>query len=83
MDSSSNVDGLQYNTLGQWEFRKIVPQFDGPIIIRFTYKAICKTAGSIMNQYCGKNRFLQQEIFNIEKFNLEHLHLLCKINSSL
>ena len=42
-------------------------------------EAICETAGSMMNQYCGKNRFLQPENFNIEmylKFNLGPLHLL-------
>ena len=42
-------------------------------------EAICETAGSMMNQHCGKNRFLQPENFNIEmylKFNLGPLHLL-------
>ena len=48
-------------------------------MIRVTSEAICETAGSMMNQHCGKNRFLQPENFNIEmyiKFNLGPLHLL-------
>ena len=48
-------------------------------MIRVTSEAICETAGSLMNQHCGKNRFLQPENFNIEmylKFNLGPLHLL-------
>jgi hypothetical protein len=43
------------------------------LMIRVTSEAICETAGSMMNQHCGKNRFLQPENFNIEmylKFNL-------------
>ena len=49
------------------------------LMIRVTSEAICEIAGSLMNQHCGKNRFLQQENFNIEmylKFNLGPLHLL-------
>ena len=49
------------------------------LMIRVTSEAICETAGSMMNQHCGKNRFLQPENFNIEmyiKFNLGPLHLL-------
>ena len=34
-------------------------------MIRVTSEAICETAGSMMNQHCGKNRFLQLENFNI------------------
>ena len=48
-------------------------------MIRVTSEAICETAGSVMNQHCGKNRFLQPENFNIDmylKFNLGPLHLL-------
>jgi len=48
-------------------------------MIRVTSEAICETAGSMMNQHCVKNRFLQPENFNIEmylKFNLGPLHLL-------
>ena len=48
-------------------------------MIRVTSEAICETAGSMMNQHCGKNRFLQPENLNIEmyqKFNLGPLHLL-------
>ena len=48
-------------------------------MIRVTSEAICETAGSMMNQHCGKNRFLQPENFNIEmylQFNLGPLHLL-------
>ena len=47
------------------------------LMIRVTSELICKTAGSMMNQNCGKNRFLQSE--NIEmnlKFNIGSLHLL-------
>ena len=29
------------------------------LMIRVTSEAICETAGSMMNQHCGKNRFLQ------------------------
>ena len=36
------------------------------LMIRVISEAICETAGSMMNQHCGKNRFLQPEIFNIE-----------------
>ena len=49
------------------------------LMIRVTSEAIYETAGSMMNQHCGKNRFLQPENFNIEmylKFNLGPLHLL-------
>ena len=49
------------------------------LMIRVTSEAICETAGSMMNQHCGKNRFLQPENFNIEmylKFNLGPLHFL-------
>ena len=49
------------------------------LIIRVTSEAICETAGSMMNQHCGKNRSLPPENFNIEmyiKFNLGPLHLL-------
>ena len=49
------------------------------LMIRVTSEAICKTAGNMTNQRCGKNRFLQPENFNIEmnlKFNLGPLHLL-------
>ena len=49
------------------------------LMIRVTSEAICETAGSMMNQRCGKNRFLQPENFNIEmylKFNVGPLHLL-------
>ena len=28
------------------------------LMIRVTSEAICETAGSMMNQHCGKNRFL-------------------------
>ena len=44
-------------------------------MIRVTSNLICKTAGSMMNQICGKNMFLQSE--NIEmklKFNIGPLH---------
>ena len=34
-------------------------------MIRVRSEAICETAGSMMNQHCGKNRFLQPENFNI------------------
>ena len=37
-------------------------------MIRVTSEAICETAGSMMNQHCGKNRFLQPEDFNIEMY---------------
>ena len=49
------------------------------LMIRVTSEAISETAGSMMNQHCGKNRFLQPENFNIEmylKLNLGPLHLL-------
>ena len=48
-------------------------------MMRVTSEAICETARSMMNQHCGKDRFLQPENFNIEmylKFNLGPLHLL-------
>ena len=49
------------------------------LIIRVTSEAIFKNAGSMMNQHCGKNRFLQLEHFNIAtnlKFNLGPLQFL-------
>ena len=49
------------------------------LMIRVTSEAICETAGSMMNQHCCKNRFLQPKNLNIEmylKFNLGPLHLL-------
>ena len=35
------------------------------LMIRVESEAIFETAGSMMNQHCGKNRFLQPENFNI------------------
>ena len=49
------------------------------LMIRVMSEAICETSGSMINQHCGKNRFLQPENFNIKmnlKFNLGPLHLL-------
>ena len=82
LDSLSNVD-VYYET---WvkecaesakhsDFQKLWEV----LMIRVTSEAICETAGSMMNQHFGKNRFLQPENFNIEmylKFNLGPLHLL-------
>ena len=35
------------------------------LVMRVMSEAIWETAGSMMNQHCGKNRFLQPENFNI------------------
>ena len=36
------------------------------LMIRVTSEAICETAGSMMNQHCGKNRFFQPKSLRLK-----------------
>ena len=44
------------------EFQKLFEN----VMIRSTSEAQCESIGSIMNQYCGKNRHLEPEYFSME-----------------
>ena len=47
------------------EFQKLFEN----VMIRSTSEAQCESIGSIMNQYCGKNRHLEPEYFSMELVN--------------